>query len=360
MSNPYGGSGYPGAGNNPPSGSTPGSPTSPSYGGGNYGGGSYGSGSPAGGPSAPSSPGSGAPKSPSYPGASSAPSAPSSPAYPGASNAPSAPGGPSYPGGSGGSLGPSGGSSAKNGIGLWAMILGLGGIIFGILTGLPGAIMGAIGLKNVNNGEADNKGQAITGLIAGIVTSLGGLIGGIIVVIMILTGSLFASAGGGGSDPAPVPNEPTQGSQDPGSNNQGPDNQGSGSGGGSSTSGTGPEIASGVKMNVATTQVTAGPYAIPAEVQGKRYMLVEITFTNNSSQDFDLRYPIVSAATNGQPVQEVLDSDTQPDKEYALPSTLKAGDSAKFQTGFMVDEADVTNTVVTIMLGNDKYEFQKK
>lgn len=55
--------------------------------------------------------------------------------------------------------------------------------------------MGMIGLKNVKNGEADNKGQALTGLIAGILTSLGSLIGGVIVIILIAVGAIGAGSG---------------------------------------------------------------------------------------------------------------------------------------------------------------------
>lgn len=362
MSNPYGGSSYPGGGNNtPPSapGSQPPSSSSPQasqYGGGNYGSGSYGSSSA--GQSAPSAPG--------------APSSPGGPAYPGGSGGPGGPGsagGPAYPGGPAGS----GGSTEKNGVGLWAMILGLGGILFGLLTGLPGAIMGMIGLKNVKNGEADNKGQALTGLIAGILTSLGSLIGGIIVVILLVTGAISAS--GGTTEPT---SPQTQGGQEPGSNggeepgsnggeepggqepggNNGGSNGGNNGGSDGNSSGKKPEVDNGVNLGVRSKQVTAGPHSIPTEVQNKEYMFIEVVVTNNSDADYTLPYPIISADLNGKQLERVTDLDTQKKGVLDWPDSLAPGEEATYQTGFVATSADAKNVKVTVSLNGKRFDFK--
>lgn len=344
MSNPYGGSSYPGGGNNTPP-SAPGSqppsassPQAPQYGGGSYGSGSYGSSS----------------------------AGQSAPSAPGAPGAPSSPGGPSYPGGP---LGGSGSSSEKNGVGLWAMILGLAGILFGLLTGLPGAIMGMIGLKNVKNGEADNKGQALTGLIAGIITSIGGLIGGIIIVVLIATGALF-SGGSGTTEPT---SPQTQGGQEPGGNGgqnpggqepggsggqePGGSNGGSGGSGGGNSSGKSPEIENGVNLGVRSKQTTAGKYTIPTEVQNKEYMFIEVVITNNSDSEYSLPYPIVSAELNGKQLERVTDVENQKKGALDWPSSLAPGEEAVYQTGFVASGADAKNVKVTVSLNGKKFDF---
>ena len=361
MSNPYGGSSYPGGGNNTPP-SAPGSqppssssPQAPQYGGGNYGSGNYGSSSA--GQSAPSAPG-----------APSSPGGPSYPGGPGGSGGPGGPGsagGPAYPGGPAGS----GGSSEKNGVGLWAMILGLGGLLFGLLTGIPGAIMGMIGLKNVTNGEADNKGQALTGLIAGILTSLGSLIGGVIVIILLVTGAIGASAG------TTEPTSPqTQGGQEPGGNggqepsgdnggqepggNGGQEPGGSNGGSGGNSSGNSPEIDNGVNLTVRSKQVTAGPYAIPNSVQNSEYMFIEVSVKNNSGSEYTLPYPLISAELNGKQLDRVTDLDTQKKGVLEWPDSLAPGEEATYQTGFVAAGADAKNVKVTVNLNGKKFDFK--
>ena len=360
MSNPYGGSSYPGGGNNtPPSapGSQPPSPSSPQapqYGGGNYGSGSYGSGSPAG-QLTPSAPG-----SPSAPSAAGAPSNPGGPSYPGGSSTPGGPGsagGPSYPGGP---LGGSGNTSEKNGIGLWAMILGLAGILFGLLTGVPGAIMGMVGLKNVKNGEADNKGQALTGLIAGILTSLGSLIGGIIVIILIAAGAI--GAGSGKTEPT-SPEPPGSQDQEPGgSGGQEPRGSGGqepgGSGGSGDSGGSAPEIDNGVNLAVRSKQVTAGSYAVPSEAQNKEYMFIEVSLKNNSSSDYQVPYPLITADLDGKNLDRVTDIDNQKRGASDWPSSIAPGEEAIYQTGFLVTGADAKRAKVTVRLGSKKYDFK--
>ncbi|MDK7750113.1 DUF4190 domain-containing protein [Brevibacterium sp. UMB10442] len=262
-----------------------------------------------------------------------APSAPGTPGGPGSA------GGPSYPGGPAGS----GGSSEKNGVGLWAMILGLGGILFGLLTGLPGAIMGMIGLKNVKNGEADNKGQALTGLIAGIITSIGSLLGGIVVIILLVTGAIGASAG------TTEPTSPqTQGGQEPGGN---------GVSGGNSL-GKSPEIDNGVNLSVRSKQVTAGSNVLPTEVQNKEYMFIEVVITNNSDVYYKLPYPIITAELNGKQLERVIDVDTQKKRYYDWPSSIAPGEEAAHQTGYVVTGADAKNVKITMYLNGKKFDFK--
>lgn len=256
------------------------------------------------------------------------------------------------------------------------MILGLAGIVFGLLTGLPGAIMGMVGLKNVKNGEADNKGQALTGLIAGILTSLGGLISGVIIIILLVTGAIGAGSGKteptspeppgsqgqepGGQEPGGSGGQEPGGQEPGGSGGQEPGGSGGeepGGGSGSNSGGKAPEIESGINLAVRSKQVTAGSYAVPAEARDKEYMFIEVSVKNNSSSDYSPKYPVVSASVDGKDLEKVIDIDNQKKGARDWPSSIAPGEEAIYQTGFLVSGAEAKKAKVTVYMGSKKFDF---
>jgi membrane-bound ClpP family serine protease len=75
---------------------------------------------------------------------------------------------------------PSGGypqaAGRRNGIGVAALVIGVVALVLvllllfsplGVLLGLIAVVLGIIGLVRANRGEADNRGQAVTGLVTG-------------------------------------------------------------------------------------------------------------------------------------------------------------------------------------------------
>jgi Domain of unknown function (DUF4190) len=60
-----------------------------------------------------------------------------------------------------------------NGHGLWALILGILGLLFfGPLTGVPAIFLGVSGRRKAAAGTANNGGMALAGLILGIVATV--------------------------------------------------------------------------------------------------------------------------------------------------------------------------------------------
>ncbi len=56
----------------------------------------------------------------------------------------------------------------KNGLGVWALSLGIAGLVCcGLFAGIPAIITGVLSRKAVERGEADNGGLALTGIILG-------------------------------------------------------------------------------------------------------------------------------------------------------------------------------------------------
>jgi hypothetical protein len=96
--------------------------------------------------------------------------------------------------------GPAGGYPAargrRNGIGTTSLVVGVVGLVLvvlllfaplGAFLGLLAVLFGILGLVRVNRGEADNRGQAVAGLVTG---GLALLIG---VVVTISIGTWFAT-----------------------------------------------------------------------------------------------------------------------------------------------------------------------
>lgn len=84
----------------------------------------------------------------------------------------------------------------RNGMGTAAMVLGILGLVLvvliffsplGALLGLLAVPFGIVGLLRANRGEADNRGQALTGLVTGAVALVVGLL------LTIGIGTFFAA-----------------------------------------------------------------------------------------------------------------------------------------------------------------------
>jgi Domain of unknown function (DUF4190) len=91
--------------------------------------------------------------------------------------------------GSGGGYPPAGGypatSGRRNGMGTAALVLGVVALVLvvlllfsplGAFLGLLALVFGIVGLVRANRGEADNRGQAVTGLVTGGLALLFGIL----------------------------------------------------------------------------------------------------------------------------------------------------------------------------------------
>jgi Domain of unknown function (DUF4190) len=72
----------------------------------------------------------------------------------------------------------------RNGIGVAALVIGVVALVLvllllfsplGVLLGLIAVVLGIIGLVRANRGEADNRGQAVAGLVTGAIALLLGI-----------------------------------------------------------------------------------------------------------------------------------------------------------------------------------------
>jgi membrane-bound ClpP family serine protease len=84
----------------------------------------------------------------------------------------------------------------QNGLGTTGMVLGIVALVLvvlilfsplGVLLGLAAVIFGILGIGRVNRGEADNRGQAVTGIVTGALALVVGLF------FAISVGTFFAT-----------------------------------------------------------------------------------------------------------------------------------------------------------------------
>ena len=81
-------------------------------------------------------------------------------------------------------------ASPDNGTGLWSMILGIVSIFFGgLLLGVPAIILGLNGRKKAAAGKATNGGQAMAGLVLGIISTLLSVVGILFFVALAAPGN---------------------------------------------------------------------------------------------------------------------------------------------------------------------------
>lgn len=122
------------------------------------------------------------------------PGYPSYPGYPGLPGGPGHPGHPGYPMGPYGAWGS--GVAPRNGLGVTALVLGIVGTVLGVAcfgaflgvpVGIAALIFGIAGVRKANRGEASNRGQAMAGLILGVVATVVSLA----MIALVVVGSIM-------------------------------------------------------------------------------------------------------------------------------------------------------------------------
>ena len=81
----------------------------------------------------------------------------------------------------------------RNSLGAWSLVLGIASIVLalGVVTGIPAIIIGNQGRRAVRDGEANNEGMALTGVV------LGWLSLAILVFVIVLLVVRFLTGGSG-------------------------------------------------------------------------------------------------------------------------------------------------------------------
>ncbi len=88
--------------------------------------------------------------------------------------------------------------TSQNGLGVWALVLGIAGWVcsLGFLAGIPAIILGSKSRKAAAQGHADNGGMGTAGLVLGWVVTVLSIIGVIVFAVLLANGTMHSSSDG--------------------------------------------------------------------------------------------------------------------------------------------------------------------
>lgn len=262
-------------------------------------------------------------------------------------------------GGLGGPVGPGGSSSTeKNSLGVIALVSGIVGF-FIWLAGIVAIITGFMSLKAVKNGQANNKGMGLTGLILGIFTTVVGLIVTVIVVVMVVIGAGVANS----SPTGETPGYETEAPADPG------DDDGDGDGaaeGGDINAGV--DKASligtyeGIEIRAYVTSGKTGDIVAPSGFANTEVLVIKYFLKNTNSEAAKLGPTTIICEAGGQDCsRNVHGSIGDKDLDSVvldLRGEYKPNEEKEFTTAQAIDAKNAKDAEITLVVNNDDYAEQ--
>ena len=260
-------------------------------------------------------------------------------------------------GGLGGPVGPGGSSSTeKNSLGVIALVSGIVGF-FIWLAGIVAIITGFMSLKAVKNGQANNKGMGLTGLILGIFTTVVGLIVTVIVVVMVVIGAGVASS----SPTGETPGDETEAPADPG------DDDGDGAAEGGDIN-AGVDKASligtyeGIEIRAYVTSGKTGDIVAPSGFANTEVLVIKYFLKNTNSEAAKLGPTTIICEAGGQDCsRNVHGSIGDKDLDSVvldLRGEYKPNEEKEFTTAQAIDAKNAKDAEITLVVNNDDYAEQ--
>lgn len=214
----------------------------------------------------------------------------------------------------------------RNGIGTAGLVLALVGTAiailpfvgaFGVVCGVTAVVFGIIGLGRVRRGVATNKGQALVGVLAGVLAVVVGITTtavGVSAVNRVVQGSAPKVAGAA-AQPAPPGND------------------------GSMTAGFGQTLTypDGLAVSVAVRPFQPAASAAGTGQGVARCIAARVTLTNNTSKPIEALSTSVVATANGAPLSQVVD--IEQNMTGAPMVTVLPGKTVTFEMAFGVPTA---------------------
>ena len=216
----------------------------------------------------------------------------------------------------------------RNGFGIAALCLALGGLVFGLVpfTGFIALILGALallfgllGLGRVRKGAATNKTMSIVGSVLGAAAVALGIWGMVIVFNAVddLSDNLRSAPNSSVPQPGSAPAEPASGGVQV------------------SAFGATSSWETGVEVTVSQPKPFR-PSQYAANADGARNVSFEITVENGSDAPLELVTMMVQASFKGQPIEQIFDSTKN---VGGTPSTsVLPGKSATFTVAYSLDK----------------------
>jgi hypothetical protein len=232
----------------------------------------------------------------------------------------------------------------RNGFGITALVVGLIGICLGliplfglgaIIAAIIAVVFGLLGFDRARRGVATNKKTSLAGTIAGLIASVLGIWGLVIVdnAVSDLGNSLTGAA-----PSVAAPADPAAGNDSGGQDHP-------------TTGAFGQTITwpDGVAVSVSKPEPYR-PSSSAATVAGAaRFVSMKVTVTNGSNKDVEATGTVLAATANGSPAEQVFDS--AKGLNGSPTSTVLPGKSVTFTVAFGLPSKDPVDLQVDLRPG---------
>lgn len=265
------------------------------------------------------------------------------------------------------------GSTEKNTLGVVSLVSGIIGFLVWIV-GIVAIITGFMSLKAVKNGQANNKGIGIAGLVLGFITTIGGLISTILIIIFLIGGlaagtSQQSPEGGGDDGGQEAPADPGQDGDEKGGDDKGGSDEGDGAAQGDDLNATADKAKvigtyEGIEIRAYVTHGKISDTASPQEFAGKDIMVIKYFLKNTSSKDAKLGSTTVNCTVNGKDCSQGVFGKVG-DKQMGSTvldfnaSSLSAGEEKVVYTAQGVEASEASDAKVSIKIQNEDYTEEK-
>lgn len=258
------------------------------------------------------------------------------------------------------------GSTEKNSLGVISLVSGIVGF-FIWLAGIVAIITGFMSLKAVKNGQANNKGVGLTGLILGFFTTVVGLIVTVIVVIVFVVGI-------GAASKAPAPADPGSGTEAPA------DPEGSGGEEGKAEGGEGAEgddinagadkakligTYEGIEIRAYVTHGKTDEITVPEEFAERDVLVIKYFLKNTSDQSAQLGYTSVKCAASGKDCSKNVHGrigDKRLDSAVLSlgANPIGAGEEEEFVTAQSIEYKDAGDAEISLLISDRDFKDEKE
>lgn len=275
-------------------------------------------------------------------------------------------------GGPGGPGGPS--STEKNSLGVISLVSGIVGF-FVWLAGIVAIITGFMSLKAVKNGQANNKGVGLTGLILGFFTTVVGLIVTVVVVVILFVmGVGTASKNPAPADPGSGTEAPADSGEDDGDAGGEDDAEGDGAAEGGDIN-AGVDKAKligtfeGIEIRAYVTHGKTDEITAPSEFAERDVLVIKYFLKNTSDQSAQLGYTSVKCVAGGKDcsrgVHGRIGGKRLDSAVLSLgASPMEAGEERELVTAQSAEYKDAGDAEISLLVRDkdfkDKKEFKIK
>lgn len=257
------------------------------------------------------------------------------------------------------------GSTEKNSLGVISLVSGIVGF-FVWLAGIVAIITGFMSLKAVKNGQANNRGVGLTGLILGFFTTVVGLIVTVIVVIVFVMG--IGAASNSPTDVTPgdeneAPADPEGSGEDGSGSDSGPEGEGADNGDFAAGMDKAAKIGTynDIEIYALITSGKAADTVSPATFRNREVLVIKYFLKNTTDKPLKPGRGSVECFSDGADCSKSVHGEVG-GKQMAAPildfdsETIDPGAVKEFYTAQAIEPKAAENAEITLTMSSADYK----